>query len=59
MVIPAARCEPFFYQMAPASTSGTKSPYGIRSWKCRVTAASVLGIDIASVWPAAVLNSTT
>ena len=27
----------------PESTSGTNSPYGIRSWKCRITAASVSG----------------
>jgi hypothetical protein len=33
------------------------SPYGIRSWKCRITAVSVLGIEIASASPAAVLNS--
>src|SRR5207244_10807063 len=43
----------------PESTSGTDSPYGIRSWKCRITAASVPGIEIASGSPAAVLNSMT
>ena len=43
----------------PESTSGTNSPYGIRSWKCRITAASVPGIEIASDSPAAVLNSMT
>jgi hypothetical protein len=31
----------------------------MRSWKCRTTDASVLGIEIASASPAAVLNSTT
>ena len=36
----------------PESTSGTNSPYGIRSWKCRITAASVPGIEIASDSPA-------
>jgi len=40
-------------------SSGTNSPYGIRAWKWRITAASVLGIEIASASPAAVLNSTT
>jgi hypothetical protein len=29
-------------------------PAGMRIWKCRITAASVLGIEIASVTPAAV-----
>jgi hypothetical protein len=38
-------------------TSGTNSPYGIRSGKYLSTAASVPGIEIASVSPAAVLNS--
>jgi hypothetical protein len=27
---------------------GTNSPYGIRSWKCRIAAASLRGIEIAS-----------
>src|SRR5215471_6742172 len=43
----------------PHGASGTNSPYGMRSWKCRITAAPVLGIEIASASPAAVLNSTT
>jgi hypothetical protein len=29
--------------------SGTNNPYGIRSWKCRIRAASVLGGDRASL----------
>ena len=37
----------------PHGTSGTNSPYGIRSWKCRITAVSVLGIEIASASPGA------
>src|SRR5215472_9277335 len=43
----------------PHGTSGTNSPYGMRSWKCRITAHSVRGTEIASASPAAVLNSTT
>jgi hypothetical protein len=35
-------------------TSGTNSPYGIRSWKCFSTAVSPLGIEIASASPSAV-----
>ena len=49
--VPRRRIASFLYQMAPASTSGTNNPYGIRSWKWRTTATSVLGIDIASVSP--------
>jgi hypothetical protein len=40
-------------------TSGTNSPYGIRSWKCPITCASLLGMEIANTSPSAVLNSTT
>jgi hypothetical protein len=54
---PSGRPSDFFYQIA--FTSGTNNPYGIRSWKCWITAVSVLGIEIASASPAAVLNSTT
>jgi hypothetical protein len=35
----------------PYGTSGTNSPYGIRSWKCFSTAVSPLGIEIASASP--------
>src|SRR5262245_24175388 len=31
--------------------SGPTNPYGIRAWKCRITAASVLGIEIANEVP--------
>ena len=43
----------------PHRTSGTKSPYGIRCWKCLRTRVSPLGTEIASVSPLVVLNSTT
>jgi hypothetical protein len=33
-------------------------PAGMRIWKCRITAASVLGIEIASATPAAVFFSS-
>src|ERR1700730_8145988 len=33
-------------------------PAGMRLWKCRITAASVLGIEIASATPAAVFFSS-
>jgi hypothetical protein len=39
------------YQIAPASTSGANNPYGIRSWKCRTTAASVVKMETASDSP--------
>lgn len=38
----------------PYGTSGTNSPYSIRSWKCFSTAVSPLGIEIASASPSAV-----
>jgi hypothetical protein len=38
----------------PARTDRT----GMRSWKCRITATSLRGIEMANA-PAAVLNSTT
>jgi hypothetical protein len=34
-----------------AGTSGTNSPYGMRSWKYRITAVSLRGIEIASASP--------
>jgi hypothetical protein len=37
----------------PHGTSGTNSPYGMRSWKCLSTAVSLLGTEIAIVSPAA------
>src|SRR5215831_16154382 len=40
----------------PHGTSGTNSPYGRRSWKCRITAHSVRGIEIASASPAHALR---
>jgi hypothetical protein len=43
----------------PLGTSGSNRPDGMRSWMCRIAAVSVLGIEIASASPAAVLNSTT
>jgi hypothetical protein len=35
----------------PHGTSGTNNPQGILSWKCRITAASALGIEIANGVP--------
>jgi len=38
-------------QFLRQGSSGTYSPYGIRSWKCRMAAVSDLGIEIASASP--------
>ena len=44
---------------ASASGRADVPPAGANDWKCRTTAASVRGIEIASFSPLAVLNSTT